>query len=78
FSVNVWTGIVGDVLVGPHTLPSRLVEDVALNIRRRMWFMHDGAPAHFSSRVRDHHKKQYLQRWILCGGPVAWPQRSSE
>ncbi|KDR19593.1 hypothetical protein L798_06126, partial [Zootermopsis nevadensis] len=55
--INVWAEIVGDMLIGPHMLPSRLrgpsnrqflrrhlprlFEDVPLNTRRQMWFMHD-------------------------------------
>ena len=54
FSVNVWAGIVGDNLIGPYLMPSpftgavyreflqevlpQLLENVPLNIRRRMWF----------------------------------------
>ena len=61
--MNVWAGILGDRIIGPHvfngpltgnmysaflewTLPE-LLEDVPLDIRRRMWYQHDGAPAHF-------------------------------
>jgi hypothetical protein len=60
---------VGDGLVGPHVLPHRLtgnhyrdfhlhdlpklLEDVPLAVRARMWYMHDGAPAHFSRAMRD-------------------------
>jgi hypothetical protein len=60
---------VGDCSVGPHVLPHRLtgnhyrdflvhdlpklLEDVPLAVRARMWYMHDGAPAHFSRAVRD-------------------------
>jgi hypothetical protein len=56
--------IVGDCFVGPHVLPHRLtgshyrdfllhdlpklLEDVPLAVGARMWYMHDGAPAHFS------------------------------
>jgi hypothetical protein len=29
-----------------------LLEDVPLAVRARMWYMHDGAPAHFSRAVR--------------------------
>jgi hypothetical protein len=69
FSINVWTGIVGDCLVGPHGLPHRLtdnhyrdfllhdlpklLEDVPLAARARMWCMYGGALAHFSRAVRD-------------------------
>jgi hypothetical protein len=60
---------VGDCLVGRHVLPHRLtgnhyrdfllhylpklLEDVPLAVRARMWYMHDGAPAHLSRAVRN-------------------------
>jgi hypothetical protein len=31
----------------------KILEDVPLAVRARMWYMHDGAPAHFSRAVRD-------------------------
>jgi hypothetical protein len=62
-------GIVGECLVGPHVLPHRLtrnhyrdflshdlpklLEDVPLAVRARMWYMHDGAPTHISCAVRE-------------------------
>jgi hypothetical protein len=69
FSISMWPGIVGDCLQGPHVLPHwltgnhywdfllydlpKLLGDVPLVVRTRMWYMHDGAPAHFSCAVRD-------------------------
>jgi hypothetical protein len=65
FSIHVWVGIVGDSLVGRHVLPHRLtgnhyrddlpklLEDVPLAVRARMWYMRDGAPEHFSRAGRD-------------------------
>jgi hypothetical protein len=35
-----------------HDLP-KLLEDVPLTVKARMWYMHDGALAHFSRDVRD-------------------------
>jgi hypothetical protein len=35
-----------------HDLPG-LLEDVPLAVRAQMWYMHDGAPAHFSRAMRD-------------------------
>lgn len=94
FSINVWAGMIGDCLIGPFVLPSRLtgqaylsflqedfpglMEDVDLQTRSRMWFQHDGAPAHFSTIVRDHLNATYSERWIGRGGPVAWPARSPD
>ena len=58
FSLNVWLGVLGDRLIGPHILPRKhygrgylrflrrdlpgLLEDVPLAQHQRMWYMHDG------------------------------------
>ncbi|EFN81251.1 hypothetical protein EAI_03982, partial [Harpegnathos saltator] len=70
FSCNVWAGIIGDMLIGPVFLPftlngrdytqfletelSTLLQDVPLVTRTRIWFMHNGAPAHFSRPTREY------------------------
>lgn len=94
FAINVWAGIVGDHLIGPHILPQRLtgalylhflqedlpqlLEDIPIAERLRMWFMHDGAPAHFSHVVRNHLNLTQPNRWIGRGGPIKWPPRSPD
>jgi hypothetical protein len=94
FLINVWAGIVGDHLFGPNVSKARLtgndypqflreelpvmLEDVPLTVRQKMWFQHDGAPAHYSLRVRRFFTDSYPQRWIGRGGPVAWPPRSPD
>lgn len=94
FSINVWAGIVQNYLVGPFILPRRLngqtylhflqenlpnlIEDVPLNIRQRLLFMHDGAPAHFSHMVRDYLNVTFQGNWIGRGGPIPWPPRSPD
>lgn len=94
FSINVWIGVVDDYLLGPVELPARLngadylhflqnilpdlLEDVSLNIRQNLWFLHDGCPAHFSRNVRDFLDTNYEDHWIGRGGPVAWPARSPD
>jgi hypothetical protein len=55
-----------------HDLP-KLLEDVPLAVRARMWYMHDGAPAHFSRAGRDVLSNTYHNRWIGREGPNAWP-----
>jgi hypothetical protein len=40
--------------------------------------MHGGAPAHFSSAVRDVPSSTYHDRWISRGEPTAWPPRSPD
>lgn len=96
FSLNVWGGIIGPCLIGPiflpallngqnyhnflvNTLPLHLI-DVPINLRRRSWFMHDGAPAHFSRLVRNWLGQPFVygDHWIGRGGPIAWPPRSPD
>jgi hypothetical protein len=57
---------------------AQLLEEVPLTIRQRMWFLHDGAPAHFSLTAREHLNNTFPHRWIGRGGPVAWPPRSPD
>jgi hypothetical protein len=94
FSLNVWCGLLDDFVIGPHVLPSRLtekayldfsvntlpqlLEEVSLRLHQSMWYMHDGAPAHFSIQVRNHLNDAYPGRWKGRGSPVAWPARSSD
>lgn len=94
FSCNVWAGIVGDCLIGPFFLPPilngqtyrnfleeelpALLEDVPLHVRHQSWFMHDGAPAHFSLIAREFLDATYHERWIGRGGSVRWPARSPD
>lgn len=94
FSINVWAGITNDFLIGPFVLPQRLsgqnyryfleedlpglLDDVPLDVRQRMWFMHDGAPAHFSLIARDFLNAVFPERWIGRAGPVTWPPRSPD
>ena len=94
FKINVWAGIIGDYLIGPFLLPHRLTGDgyriflettladaldnLPLAVTRGMWFMHDGAPAHFSQTVRTILNNEYRNRWIGRGGPVPWPPRSPD
>ena len=68
FSVNVWCGMVGGHLIGPHIFQGALtgqmyadflvnelpllLEDVPLNTRRQLIFQHNGAPPHYSRQAR--------------------------
>jgi hypothetical protein len=94
FKINVWMGIVGDCLLGPFVLPERLngddyrdflendlpllLEEVPLNVRNSIWFMHDGAPPHFRLHVRDFLNQTFREKWIGRGGPTPWPPRSPD
>lgn len=94
FSVNVWAGILGNRLIGPHIFPGplngdmytaflqftlpQLLENVPNNVRRTLWFQQDGAAPHFSLAARAILDERYPNRWIGRGGPVAWPPRSPD
>ena len=96
FSINVWIGIIDRYLIGPVIMPNRLngdnyldflqntlpdlLEDLPLQLRREHWFMHDGAPPHFSVHVRNFLNQQYPNKWIGRGNncPQKWPTRSPD
>jgi hypothetical protein len=94
FIVSVWAGIVGDIVVGPYLLPDKLtaqqyrdfletvlpglLQDVPLAVRQRLWFQHDGAPAHYGEDIWQWLNETYPGRWIGRGGPIAWPFRSPD
>lgn len=97
FSVNVWAGLLGDYLLGPvflnrlngrtylqflqEGLPE-LLDEVPVDLRRRMYFQHDGAPAHYDRNVRRYLTERFQLRWIGRGGvqagAVNWPARSPD
>ncbi|XP_076377818.1 uncharacterized protein LOC143259442 [Megalopta genalis] len=80
FSVNLWAGICGEVIVGPYILPDRLngaaltsflrnvlselLDDVPLEIRQNMCFQMDGAPTHYAANVRAHFSETFRNRCI--------------
>jgi len=76
-----------DVLVASNTLndenyrnvleqkvPALLVE-VPLLLRRKMFFLHDEASAHFSRISSEYRNPIYPDRWIGWSEPVQWPPR---
>ncbi|KMQ84443.1 transposable element tc3 transposase [Lasius niger] len=93
FGINIWMGIIGDHLIGPNMLPTRLngliyvrfleevlpglLEEVPLALRQVMWFQ-DGAPAHCSIATHNHLQQVFGERWIGRTGPVEWPPRSPD
>lgn len=94
FSVNVWCGVIDNQLIGPVVLPNRLtgamyadflenvfpplLDDVPLATRMRMFFQHDGAPAHVTRQVTQYLNTIFPDRWIGRSGPVQWPPRSPD
>lgn len=47
-------------------------------IRNHIAFMHDGAGPHYARVVFEHLNKEFPNRWIGRGGPMAWPARSPD
>jgi len=94
WTVNVWCGIIGNKLIGPHIIEGNLngpkyrdilenelpilLEDLSLEIRQNMWFQHDGCPAHYSVGAREVLDRDFNGRWIGRAGPVNWPARSPD
>ncbi|GJQ79026.1 hypothetical protein Trydic_g187 [Trypoxylus dichotomus] len=93
FFVNIWMGIVDDVLLGPHILPAELTAETYLHFLQnslqkylqilptqkleRLIFMHDGAAPYISQSVRDFITEMFPQ-WIGCGGQTSWSSRSPD
>jgi hypothetical protein len=94
WTVNVWCGIIGNQLIGPHIIEGNLngqmyrdilenvlptlFEDLSLELRQNMWFQHDGCPAHYSSIAREILDRNFNGCWIGRAGPVNWPARSPD
>lgn len=95
WSINVWAGIIGNHVIGPYLFQGSLtgirylnflqndlpvlLEDLNLNIRARMWFQQDGAPAHTFGRAVNHLNNVFRNRWIGLRGPIhEWPPRSPD
>lgn len=92
FSVNVWAEMIHDPLIGPYLLLDRLndqkyliflqqvlpdlLQNVPANIRRKIWFQFDGAPATiFFQECTKLPYNAFLNRRIGRGGPVFWTPR---
>jgi len=91
FSVNVWCGLLGNKLIEPSVFDNNLtgnmyevflrnelpglLEDIPLMTRSQMYFQHDGAPPHYTWCVKEYLNESFPNRWLGCGGPVAWPLR---
>jgi hypothetical protein len=48
------------------------------DIRQRLWFLHDGAPVHYTGPITNFLNQSFGQQWIGRGGPVSWPARSPD
>ncbi|CAK9801642.1 hypothetical protein ANTPLA_LOCUS2883 [Anthophora plagiata] len=94
WTVNVWCGILNNQIIGPYFINGTLngqkyvtflqgglqvlLDDVPLDIRGRMWYQHDGCPAHSTRLVRQILNTKFPNSWIGRTGRVAWPSRSPD
>lgn len=85
--VMAWTGIIGENVIGPYFFDDKLTavsylqmlndlllpELQRLNIgKNRIWFMPDGAKAHYAVQVRAFLDREF-PNWIGREGGIAWP-----
>jgi len=43
-----------------------------------VWWLQDGAPAHWGTQVREYLDACFPETWIGRDGPIAWPARSPD
>ena len=70
--------MLGNYIIFIRDILPEMLENVPLQVRQRLWFQHDGAPAHFSLDVREYLNNVFSNRRIGRGGPVQWPPRSPD
>ena len=88
FSINLRTGVIGNVFLGPHIIEGnftgvkyldflqhnlpQLLDDLTQEQRDNLIFQHDGSPSYFDAYVREWLTENY-PTWIGRRGSVAWP-----
>lgn len=86
-SIMVWCGITSSQLIGPHFFHGPVDRAAYLEVlevvwpfarHKRMFFQHDGAPAHYAIQVQNWLNQKFPQKWIGRGGPYLWPARSPD
>ncbi|ENN73068.1 hypothetical protein YQE_10306, partial [Dendroctonus ponderosae] len=89
WSLNVWCGIIGDRIIGPHLFERHVNGNMYTNFLRNnlsqllnqnmnVWFQQDGAPLHYVVEARSQLDKIFPNKWIGRGDPVNWPARSPD
>jgi hypothetical protein len=82
WKLNVWCGVVGDRVIGPHFFDGiltgnmyidflrnvlpTLLEEVPLDIRADMWYQQDGAPPHRTNAVVGHLNLTLIINGLVC------------
>ena len=78
FSLNVWAGMINGMLIEPYFFPPRLnveiyldflrhnlpqlLENISLNVRQNMWFLHDRASQHFRREAHEYLNNEFQNR----------------
>ena len=70
--------MLGNYIIFIRDIVPKMLENVPLQVRQRLWFQHDGVPAHTDLDVREYLNEVYPNRWIGRGGPVQRPPRSPD
>jgi hypothetical protein len=70
-----------DGTVTAHSYLEKLNKEIVPAIEsqtnlRKMFYMHDGALAHYAQSIRDFLDRTFPNRWIDRHGPIDWPARS--
>jgi hypothetical protein len=90
FSINVWCGVIDDMLFGPVIFDDRMtghnyldfpqnglperLEDIPMDTRIAMYFQHDGAPSHYTRLVTQHLNDTFRNRGIGHDSTINWYQ----
>lgn len=92
--MNVWCGLIGNRLLGPHFFDEPLtgevylnfleneltsmLEDLPLSISENVIFHQDAAPWHNKLAVRGYLVENFGEDYIASKGPIKWPSRSPD
>lgn len=90
--VTVWAGLSSQGVIGPYFFDGTVTSQNYMEMlsdyfyplfcdlpnSESFFFMHDGAPAHYGSIVRDWLDENFPARWIGRRGALDWPARSPD
>lgn len=94
YGFNVWVALLDDRVLAYEIFEENLNSPLYLDIinrnvinymdtiplydREKIYFQHDGAPAHNARNVVDCLNVNFGQQWIGNNGPIRWPARSPD
>jgi hypothetical protein len=94
FQVMIWAAIIDQTIIGPFEFEVNIngetyrnvfmenlndhLEEVDPDLRNRLIFMEDDAPAHYARITRDWLNQHYPNRWVGRLGPINWPAQSPD